>query len=105
MVKPVQYGRAQRMSYSKIDEIIDIPNLIEIQKSSYRWFLNEGLMEVLRDASPIEDATGDLELSFIDKELDTSQPLFSVAECKERDANYAAPLRVKVRLHNKKTIR
>ena len=102
MVKPVQYGRAQRMSYSKIDEIIDIPNLIEIQKSSYRWFLNEGLMEVLRDASPIEDATGDLELSFIDKELDTSQPLFSVAECKERDANYAAPLRVKVRLHNKK---
>ncbi len=102
MVRPVKLGRAERMSYSRIDEVIDIPNLIEIQKNSYQWFLDEGLMEVLRDVSPIVDYSGDIELSFIDKEFDINNPTYSIEECKERDANYAAPLRVKVRLHNKK---
>jgi DNA-directed RNA polymerase subunit beta len=90
------------MSYSRIDEVIDIPNLIEIQKNSYQWFLDEGLTEVLRDVSPITDYSGDIELSFIDKEFDTQSPTYSIEECKERDANYAAPMRVKVRLHNKR---
>jgi DNA-directed RNA polymerase subunit beta len=90
------------MSYSRIDEVIEIPNLIEIQKNSYQWFLDEGLMEVLRDVSPITDYSGDIELSFIDKEFDVNAPVYSIEECKERDANFAAPLRVKVRLHNKK---
>ena len=102
MVRPVKLGRAERMSYSRIDEVIDIPNLIEIQKNSYQWFLDEGLMEVLRDVSPITDYSGDIELSFIDKEYDTSSPTYAIEECKERDANFAAPLRVKVRLHNRK---
>ena len=102
MVRPVKLGRAERMSYSRIDEVIDIPNLIEIQKNSYQWFLDEGLMEVLRDVSPITDYSGDIELSFIDKEFDTGNPTYSIEECKERDANFASPLRVKVRLHNKK---
>ncbi len=102
MVRPVKLGRAERMSYSRIDEVIDIPNLIEIQKNSYQWFIDEGLMEVLRDVSPITDYSGDIELSFIDKEFDTSAPTYSIEECKERDANFASPLRVKVRLHNKK---
>jgi DNA-directed RNA polymerase subunit beta len=90
------------MSYSKINEVIDIPNLIEIQKNSYQWFLDEGLMEVLRDVSPITDYSGDIELSFIDKEFDVHAPTYSIEECKERDANFAAPLRVKVRLRNRK---
>ena len=102
MVQPVQLGRTERMSYSRIDEVIDIPNLIEIQKNSYQWFLDEGLMEVLRDVSPITDYSGDIELSFIDKEFDVEKPTYPIEECKERDANFAAPLRVKVRLHNKK---
>ena len=102
MVRPVKLGRAERMSYSRIDEVIDIPNLIEIQKSSYQWFIDEGLMEVLRDVSPITDYSGDIELSFIDKEFDVTSPTYSIEDCKERDANFAAPLRVKVRLHNKK---
>lgn len=102
MVRPVQLGRTERMSYSKINEVIDIPNLIEIQKKSYQWFLDEGLMEVLRDVSPITDYSGEIELSFIDKEFDVDAPTYSIEECKERDANFAAPLRVKVRLHNRK---
>ncbi|NLO37631.1 MAG: DNA-directed RNA polymerase subunit beta [Clostridiaceae bacterium] len=102
MVRPVQLGRTERMSYSKINEVIDIPNLIEIQKNSYQWFLDEGLMEVLRDVSPITDYSGDIELSFIDKEFDVQSPTYSIEECKERDANFAAPLRVKVRLRNRK---
>ncbi|MEA4889499.1 MAG: DNA-directed RNA polymerase subunit beta [Clostridiaceae bacterium] len=102
MVRPVKLGRAERMSYSRIDEVIDIPNLIEIQKNSYQWFLDEGLMEVLHDVSPITDYSGDIELSFIDKEFDINSPTYSIEECKERDANFAAPLRVKVRLHNRK---
>ncbi|MGI6507502.1 MAG: DNA-directed RNA polymerase subunit beta [Saccharofermentanales bacterium] len=103
MVKPVQYGRVQRMSYSKIDEILDIPDLLEIQKSSYQWFLDEGLMEVLEEASPISDFSGDIELSFVDREFDIDNPTYSIEECKERDANYAAKLNMKVRLHDRKT--
>ncbi|MGI6602502.1 MAG: DNA-directed RNA polymerase subunit beta [Saccharofermentanales bacterium] len=101
MVKPVQYGRTERVTYSKIDEIIDIPNLLEIQKESYRWFIEEGLMEVLEEASPITDFSGDIELSFIGREFDIDNPTYSVEECKERDANYAAKLYVHVRLHTK----
>ncbi len=102
MVRPVKLGRAERMTYSKIDEVIEMPDLIEIQKNSYQWFLNEGLMEVLRDVSPITDFSGEIELSFIDKEFDSNSPTYGISECKERDANFAAPLRVKVRLHNKR---
>lgn len=102
MVKPVQFGRVQRMTYSKIDEIIDIPDLVEIQKNSYKRFLDEGLPEVLAEVSPMCDFSGDVELSFLDKEFDIDNPTYSIAECKARDTNYAAPLRIKVRLHNKK---
>jgi DNA-directed RNA polymerase subunit beta len=102
MVKPVQYGRVQRMSYSKIDEILDIPDLLEIQKSSYQWFLDEGLMEVLNEVSPISDFSGDIELSFIGFDFDIENPTYSIEECKERDANYAAKMNMKVRLHDRK---
>ena len=101
MIKPVQYGRVQRMSYSKIDEILDIPDLLEIQKSSYKWFIEEGLMEVLRESSPITDFSGDIELSFIGRDFDIDNPTYSIEECKERDANYAAKLYMKVQLHDR----
>ena len=98
----VQYGRhRQRRSYARIREILELPNLIEIQTSSYQWFLDEGLREMFQDISPIEDFTGNLSLEFIDYSL--GEPKYSVEECKERDATYAAPLRVKVRLVNKET--
>ncbi|MEG1367156.1 MAG: DNA-directed RNA polymerase subunit beta, partial [Oscillospiraceae bacterium] len=99
-VKPVQLGKTERMSFSSIDEVIPMPNLIEVQKNSYQWFLKEGLKEVFRDISTIEDYTGNLVLDFIDYRLD-SQPKYSIKECKERDVTYAAPLRVKARLLNK----
>lgn len=102
MVRPVKLGRAERMSYSRIDEVIEMPDLIEIQKNSYQWFLDEGLMEVLREVSPITDYTGDIELSFIEKEFDTEKPQNSIEECKEKDCNFAAPLKVTVRLNNKR---
>ncbi len=102
MVKPVKLGRTTRMSFSKIDEALEMPNLIEVQKKSYKWFLDEGLMEVLRDVSPITDYSGNLSIEFVGYHLD-STPKYSVEECKERDVNYAAPLRVTVRLHNKTT--
>ena len=101
-VKPVQLGKTERMSFSKIDEVIDMPNLIEVQKNSYRWFLDEGLKEVFRDISTIEDYTGNLVLEFVDYRLD-SEPKYTIKECKERDATYAAPLRVTARLLNKET--
>ena len=101
-VKPVQLGKTERMSFSKIDEVIQMPNLIEVQKNSYQWFLEEGLKEVFRDISTIEDYTGNLVLEFVDYRLD-SQPKYSIKECKERDATYAAPLRVRARLLNKET--
>ena len=102
MVKAVQLGKSVRMSYSKIDEVLDIPNLIEIQKKSYEWFLDEGLREVFRDVSPIVDYTGNLILEFSDYFIN-GEPKYTVEECKERDVTYAAPLKVKVRLINKET--
>ncbi|MBE3569012.1 MAG: DNA-directed RNA polymerase subunit beta [Bacillales bacterium] len=98
----VQYGRhRQRRSYARISEILELPNLIEIQTSSYQWFLDEGLREMFQDISPIEDFTGNLSLEFIDYSL--GEPKYSVEESKQRDATYSAPLRVKVRLVNKET--
>ena len=102
MVKDVQYGRTQRKSYSRLDEVLEIPNLIEVQKNSYKWFLETGLRQVFRDVAEISDYTGNLELSFIDYVLENT-PKYSVGECKERDATYAAPLKVKVRLRNRDT--
>ncbi len=101
-VKPVQNGRTTRMSFSRINEVIDMPNLIEIQKNSYNWFLEEGLREVFHDIAAIEDYTGNLVLEFIDYRLDKN-PKYSIKECKERDATYAAPLYVTARLFNKQT--
>ena len=103
MVHPIQLGRNTRMSYSKIDEVLDMPNLIEVQKNSYKWFLEEGLREVFRDVSPIMDYTGNLILEFPDYKLEDDNPKYSVEECKERDTTYSAPLKVKVRLINKET--
>ncbi|MBQ7940445.1 MAG: DNA-directed RNA polymerase subunit beta [Clostridia bacterium] len=102
MVKPQKVGKNVRMSFSKIDEILEMPNLIEVQKNSYQWFLEEGLMEVLRDVSPITDYSGNLFIDFVSYSLD-SKPKYPVEECKERDVNYAAPLKVEVRLSNKLT--
>ncbi|MCI8496874.1 MAG: DNA-directed RNA polymerase subunit beta [Clostridiales bacterium] len=101
-VKPVQLGNNVRMSFSKINEVLEMPNLIEVQKNSYQWFLDEGLREVFRDVSSITDYTGNLVLNFIDYRLD-DKPKYDVEECKERDATYAAPLRVRARLLNKET--
>ncbi|WP_427109056.1 DNA-directed RNA polymerase subunit beta [Lysinibacillus xylanilyticus] len=98
----VQYGQhRQRRSFARINEVLELPNLIEIQTASYEWFLEEGLREMFRDISPIEDFTGNLSLEFIDYSL--GDPKYDVDECKERDVTYAAPLRVKVRLYNKET--
>ncbi|TCN19367.1 DNA-directed RNA polymerase subunit beta [Mesobacillus foraminis] len=98
----VQYGRhRQRRSYARISEVLDLPNLIEIQTASYQWFLDEGLREMFQDISPIEDFTGNLSLEFIDYSL--AEPKYPVEESKERDVTYSAPLRVKVRLVNKET--
>ena len=102
MVHPISVGKNQRMSYSKIDEVMDMPNLIEVQKNSYNWFLEEGLREVFHDVSPIQDYTGNLILEFVDYSLD-GKPKYSVEECKERDVTYSAPLKVKIRLINKET--
>ena len=102
MVKPVELGKNTRMTFSKINEVIDMPNLIEIQKDSYKWFVEEGLKEVFRDMTAITDYSGNLELTFVDYRLD-EQPKYDVTECKARDATYAAPLRVTARLENKET--
>ncbi len=102
MVHPVKLGRNTRMSYGKINEVLEMPNLIEIQKNSYDWFLDEGLEEVFHDVSPITDYAGNLILEFIDYRLDNT-PKYDIEECKDRDATYAAPLRVKVRLINKES--
>ncbi len=102
MVHPVQMGKKVRMSFSKIDEVLDMPNLIEVQKNSYLWFLEEGLREVFEDISPIQDYTGNLVLEFLDYYLE-DKPKYSVEECKERDVTYSAPLKVRVRLINRET--
>lgn len=102
MPQPVQLGKKTRMSFSKIEKLVEIPNLIEIQKNSYKWFLEEGLMEAFRDISPIQDYTGNLVLEFVDYELE-KESKYDVEECKERDVNYAVPLKVQVRFINKET--
>ena len=102
MPQPLQLGKVERMSFSRIPKQLDIPNLIEIQMNSYKWFLEEGLMEAFRDISPIQDYTGNLILEFIDYELD-NDPKYDVEECKERDVTYAVPLKVQVRFINKET--
>ena len=102
MVKPVRLGNNDRMTFSKINEVIDMPNLIEIQKDSYKWFVEEGLKEVFRDMSDITDYSGNLRLSFVDYRLDDT-PKYDVTECKARDTTYAAPLRVTAHLVNSET--
>ena len=102
-VKPVHLGENVRMSFARIDEVLDMPNLIEVQKNSYEWFLNEGLKEVFKDVSGITDYTGNLVLDFVNYQLDSDKPNYSVEECKERDATYAAALRVTARLLNKES--
>ncbi len=102
-IRPVTSGKNSRMSFSKSKEVLEMPNLIEVQKDSYEWFLKDGLKEVLDDISPIEDFAGHLSLEFIDSELLREDAKYTIEECKERDANYAAPLKVKVRLCNKET--
>jgi len=101
-VKPVKLGKNTRMSFSKINEVMQMPNLIEIQKNSYQWFLDEGLKEVFRDVADITDYSGNLVLSFVGYRMDDT-PKYTVKECKERDTTYAAPLRVTARLLNKET--
>ena len=98
--KEVPVGKNSRMSFGKINEVLQMPNLIEVQKNSYNWFLTEGLREVFRDVAAITDFTGNLQLSFIDYRIDDT-PKYSIAECKERDATYAAPQRFKATLWNK----
>ena len=102
-IRPVKAGKGIRMSYSRQKEVLEMPNLIEVQKDSYQWFLSEGLKEVFDDISPIADYSGHLSLEFVDFTLCEDDVKYTIPECKERDATYAAPLKVKVRLHNKET--
>ena len=102
-IRPVKAGKGMRMSYSRQKEVLEMPNLIEVQKDSYKWFLDEGLKEVFDDISPIADYSGHLSLEFVDFTLCEDDVKYTIPECKERDATYAAPLKVKVRLHNKET--
>ena len=99
-IHALRFGDTTRISYSRINEVLEMPNLIEVQKDSYQWFLKEGLKEVFEDISPITDFSGNLVLEFIDFTLD-SEPKYSIEECKERDATYAAALKVKARLYNR----
>ena len=102
-IRPVKAGKGMRMSYSRQKEVLQMPNLIEVQKNSYQWFLDEGLKEAFADISPITDYSGHLSLDFVDFTLCEDDVKYTIPECKERDATYAAPLKVKVRLHNKET--
>ena len=102
MVKDVYYGKTLRKSYARHEEILEMPNLLEVQKNSYQWFLDKGLREVFKDVASITDYAGNLELSFIDYSMD-EPPKYNVEECKARDATYAAPIKVRVRLRNKET--
>ena len=102
-IRPITNGKSMRMSYSRQKEVLQMPNLIEVQTDSYKWFLDEGLKEVFDDISPITDYSGHLSLGFVDFTLCTDETKYTIEECKERDATYAAPLKVKVRLHNKET--
>ncbi len=102
-IKPVKSGKSSRMSYSRKKEVLEMPNLIEVQRDSYQWFLDEGLREAFADISPITDYSGKLSLEFTDFTLDKEGAKYTIEECKERDATYAAPLKVRVRLYNKET--
>ena len=102
-IRPVKSGTGTRMSFSRQKEILEVPNLIEVQKNSYGWFLESGLREVFDDISPISDHSGHLSLSFVDYELAKDDIKYTIEECKERDATYSAPMKVRVRLHNKET--
>ena len=103
MVKPQKLGKNVRMSFAKIDEALEMPNLIEVQKKSFAWFLETGMNDVLRDVSPIVDYSGNLSIEFVNYTLDYEHPRYPVEECKDRDVTYDAPLRVGVRLINKQT--
>ena len=102
ITKDVMMGKTLRKSFAKQEQILELPNMLKIQKDSYEWFLREGLREVFRDVDTITDYTGNLELSFLDYSMN-EPPKYSVDECKERDATYAKPIKVRVRLHNKET--
>ena len=102
-IRPIKTGNSFRMSYSRQKEVLEMPNLIEVQKDSYQWFLDEGLKEVFDDISPISDFSGHLSLEFVDFTLCEDDVKYTIDECKERDATYAAPLKVRVRLHNRET--
>ena len=102
-IRPIKIGKSSRMSYARQKEVVQMPNLIEVQTDSYKWFLDEGLNEVFDDISPITDYSGKLSLDFVDFTLCENEVKYTIDECKERDATYAAPLKVKVRLHNKET--
>ncbi len=100
-IRPITNGKSSRMSYSRQKEVLQMPNLIEVQKDSYQWFLTDGLKEVFSDISPIADYSGHLSLEFVDFRLCENEVKYTIDECKERDATYAAPLKVRVRLYNK----
>ena len=102
-IRPIKTGKSFRMSYSRQQEVLEMPNLIEVQKDSYQWFLDKGLKEVFDDISPIADYNGHLSLEFVDFTLCEEDAKYTIDECKERDATYAAPLKVRVRLYNKET--
>ena len=102
-IRPVKVGNGVRMSYAHQGEVLEMPNLIEVQTNSYQWFLDDGLKEVFRDISPISDFGGHLSLEFVDFKLCRDESKYDIDQCKERDATYSAPLKVKVRLHNKET--
>ncbi|MGN1451041.1 MAG: hypothetical protein ACI4XQ_02985, partial [Eubacteriales bacterium] len=101
-VKDVLYGRTLRKSFAKIDELTEMPNLIKVQKDSFKWFCNEGLREVFDEMTSISDYSGKLELKFVDYSLEY-KPKYTIEECKARDATYSISMKVKVRLHNKET--
>ncbi len=103
MVHPIRLGKNERMCYSNTKQIVEMPNLIEVQKNSYQWFIDKGLKEVLKDVSPIRDFSGNLELEFLDYYLE-EEPKYSIEECKSRDATYSKPLKIKVRLRNVETM-
>ena len=100
-IRPVVSGKTMRMSYQRQEEVLDMPNLIEVQKDSYKWFLEEGFREALADISPITDYSGRLSLEFVDYVLAEDEIKHTIEECKERDLTYEAPVKIKVRLHNK----
>ncbi|MBR3241698.1 MAG: DNA-directed RNA polymerase subunit beta, partial [Parasporobacterium sp.] len=102
-IRPGKFGKGIRMKYSRQEEVLEMPNLIEIQKSSYQWFITDGLKEIFSDISPIEDFNQSLSLEFVDFQIAREDIKYTIEECKERDATYAAPLKVKVRLNNKET--